>query len=171
HRDEPAQLAATQQIELGRTLIEDFNCIGCHKSDLRFLSGRAAPNLSSVGSRVSANWMFHWLEDPRHFRSSATMPSLLRTEQERADVAAYLAGLSDDRVPAPQRGPLTPTVSPEGGEGDRRAGEGDPGRTGQGETLFISIGCAGCHDTNGVQLAGIGSKYSVSALSAYLVNQ
>ena len=143
YTNDPSETASAAQLERGRQLLEDFNCAACHRTDNSIFRGRVAPDLSDAGSRLKKEWVYRWLENPRHFQTNATMPALLQSGQERADVAAYLDAL---RSPAP---PMA----------------GAAGLSGK--TLFDKIGCAGCHSAS---LAGVGSKWQTEALAAYLMN-
>lgn len=145
---DPPDLAASKQLEAGRNLITEYNCVGCHSTDRPFLKNRSAPDLSFIGSRTTPGWIFKWLEDPQHFRASSLMPRISLTRQQRADVAAYLGRLK---------------------KSGERARSVTQANTGHGEVLFQTVGCAACHNnTNGVSLAGIGSKYSLASLAEYL---
>ncbi len=57
---------------------------------------RFAPELSGIGSKVGAEWLYDWVRNPRHYSSTSKMPSLRLSEQEAADVAAYLVTLKHD---------------------------------------------------------------------------
>jgi cbb3-type cytochrome oxidase cytochrome c subunit/peptidoglycan hydrolase CwlO-like protein len=57
---------------------------------------RFAPDLSAIGSKVSEEWLFSWLKEPRHFNSTTKMPSLRLTDQEALDLAVYLKTLKHD---------------------------------------------------------------------------
>lgn len=57
---------------------------------------RFAPELSGIGSKVGAAWLYDWLRNPRHYSTTSKMPSLRLSEQEAADVAAYLVTLKHD---------------------------------------------------------------------------
>jgi len=149
HVEAPAELAATQKSEHGRRLVEDLNCVACHTSG-ELLRGRVGPDLSAVGDRATATWIFAWLENPRHFRKDAAMPVLSAGAQDRADIAAYLAALKS-------KASLAAVAS-------------DATRAAKGKDLFASLGCAGCHDEQRHPLAGLGSKYSAAALAKYLIN-
>lgn len=129
----------------GRELVENFGCASCHKTG-SFVKTRRGPILSQAGSRLKPEWIYHWLENPRHFRPDTTMPTLLHTEQERADVTAFLATL------------VATNSAPKGtGQGDR------------GAELFQSTGCVACHTDSARSLAGLGSKYQTPGdLAAYL---
>jgi mono/diheme cytochrome c family protein len=136
-------------VERGQTLVEELNCAGCHKSAQQRLSSRVGPDLSNVGARVSAAWIFKWLENPQHFRAGAVMPALLTKVEDRRDVAAYLATLKDGR---------------------RKVNDYNPSKSkaAQGKQLFEAIGCANCHQDQAA-LEGLGSKWaSLGQLAAYL---
>jgi cytochrome c2/mono/diheme cytochrome c family protein len=72
----------------------------------RPIFSRYAPELSSIGSKVSREWLFGWLKDPSDYYPGTRMPSLRLTDQEAIDVAEYLLTLKDndgfDRSPFPQ---------------------------------------------------------------------
>ncbi len=159
HLNEPAELAAQGDIERGRTLVEELNCVACHASRSKFLTGRRGPDLSDVGSRTGAGWIYKWLEDPRRFRPQAVMPVVLTAERDRRDVAAYLGGL------------VSPKSPPAKGKGGKKgAGKDTAKDLPEGQKLFESVGCAACHGPSGISLSGIGSKFSVPALANYLLD-
>ena len=149
HESEPLDLQKSKEVDAGRALAAEYNCVACHATEHPFLQSRPAPDLSFIGSRASTNWIYRWLEHPQRFRVSALMPAIPLSTGERADLAAYLGGLKDT-------GLRTRTVSARNGQ--------------QGEVLFKTVGCVACHGTNGVSLAGLGSKYSIASLAEYLVD-
>ena len=134
--------------EKGRLLAEEFGCVNCHRTDSASLRGRLGPDLTSIGSRVSSRWLYHWLGDPQAFRPGSVMPRQL-DEQQRRDVTSYLLSL--------------------GGGGDfehkRMSNERGPYF---GRETYSTIGCAACHQQPGLSLDGMGSKMSLDALKAYL---
>ncbi|MBI3879183.1 MAG: c-type cytochrome [Verrucomicrobia bacterium] len=148
HRDEPAELAATRQAERGRELVEELNCTACHQPANKLLGGRRGPELSRVGDRATAAWIFQWLENPRHFRTNAVMPTVLTNAQDRADAAGYLASLKSPKPAAPAEG----------------------ARAESGKELFGKVGCVACHGDGGFSLTGLGSKFSAGELARYLAN-
>ncbi|HEX4796057.1 MAG TPA: c-type cytochrome [Humisphaera sp.] len=151
HSAVPPEVGASATIERGRLLAEELNCIACHKSESPAMVGRGAPDLSTIGSRVNPQWVVKWLEDPRHFRAHATMPALLASEQDRRDVATYLASLKD-----------TTTT--------RQVSTNDDAAV-SGRDIFENVGCANCHGKDGVELNGQASKWkSPDALSRFLLD-
>jgi mono/diheme cytochrome c family protein len=136
-------------VERGRALVEERNCAGCHKDGARGLVSRVGPDLSNVGGRANAFWIYKWLENPKHFRAAAVMPMVLSKDEDRRDAAAYLATLKNARK----------TISEYKHSAQKEK---------QGKEIFESIGCANCHGENGPAVSGLGSKTSIGQLAAYL---
>lgn len=138
---------AASLVEEGRELVENLGCASCHKPDATFVKERRGPVLSGVGGRLKPEWIYNWLANPREFRHDASMPVLLATDEERADVTVFLMTL------VATNSSLAGTVP----GGDR------------GERLFKNTGCIACH-TDAAPPAGLGSKYrQASDLAAYLL--
>lgn len=57
---------------------------------------RFAPELSGIGSKVTADWLYSWLIEPTHYAPDTKMPSLRLTPNEAADLTAYLMTLKND---------------------------------------------------------------------------
>lgn len=136
----PSSLKASQEADLGRFLAEEHSCTCCHvtASDNVLTRGmvvREGPDLTRVGERTYAGWIYRWLESPRKLRSATVMPELFSPDEagrvERFAVATYLASLG---------GPVPSEDRPSRG-GNRRG----QSSVAQGETLFRSIGCVVCH--------------------------
>ena len=140
------------RLELGRRLVEDLNCVGCHQAKSNSLKGRSGPDLSSVGSRAGRLWLVSWLKNPKHNRNDATMPVLLKRDEDIRDVTLYLSSLKHPRWN--EASPKKP----------------NPKRIQQGKDLFNLIGCIACHGKGGISLANIGKKSNVEALKRYLLN-
>jgi mono/diheme cytochrome c family protein len=69
-----------------------LGCLACHSMDENPVDkpARHGPNLSGIGSKTSADWVFTWLKNPKHYRPDTQMPSLRLTDEEAADLTAYL---------------------------------------------------------------------------------
>ncbi|HEY1861428.1 MAG TPA: PA14 domain-containing protein, partial [Gemmataceae bacterium] len=175
----PAKLATDLRVDHGRFLAEERNCLACHKPAdntalLRGLQSRQGPDLSKIGERAYAGWIYRWLEAPQEIRPEAAMPKLFADDDagrvERHAVASYLASLG---------GPLKPPPS----SGSRR-----PASVAPGERLFGGIGCLACHRSKAKKanekevqssflphpvafsLNGLGSKTTPEKLAGYLNN-
>jgi len=57
---------------------------------------RFAPELSGIGSKTTAQWLYSWLMEPTLYAADTKMPSLRLTPAEAADIAAYLATLKNE---------------------------------------------------------------------------
>jgi mono/diheme cytochrome c family protein len=135
------------RVERGRYLIEELGCVNCHRSKSTSLHGRKGPDLTALGSRVTPEWLPKWLESPWAFRPGAVMPAVADA-QRRRDLASYLSSLRSPSKPREQK---------------VRGND-----VGLGGSLFGSIGCASCHQQNGLSLAGMGSKMTASAVAEFL---
>jgi mono/diheme cytochrome c family protein len=178
-----ARLLDDTLAEHGRFLAEERNCTSCHRPEegdrmAKGLQKRQGPDLSQVGQRVHAGWVYRWLEAPQKLRPGAAMPQLFSDDEagrvERYAVASYLASLG---------GPLRAENKPPKDVQARRT---------RGRALFTSTGCVACHragDTNkdaeplsfyglgtaadvraGYPLTGLGTKTTPEKLAAYLNN-
>ena len=88
----------------GKRLVESVGCLACHSigentavREKRGTSYDIAPELSHIGSKVSADWALDWVRDPRHYNPSTRMPDLRLTDSEARDIVAYLMTLRDER--------------------------------------------------------------------------
>ena len=146
----PAQRdARARLVEQGRRLAEELGCAHCHDAQSSSLHARPGPNLLGIGSRRKRAWLYHWLRDPIAFRSDARMPDSLDRDQERRDVAAYLAA-QVSQSPAEDVGKVS--------RRDRETGR----------SLLGTLGCGACHRSDTLSLEGVGSKSDASTLAAYL---
>jgi mono/diheme cytochrome c family protein len=177
----PARLHSSVLLERGRYLAEERNCTACHRPDDRdrmaaTLVRRQGPDLSQVGRRVHAGWLYRWLEAPQKIRPGSRMPQMFTNDEagrvERYAVTRYLTSLGGPlKSPAMQ-------ISPKDLANIRK----------RGKDLFTSLGCIACHqpDTEKAQtadnaggltgarknypLSGLGSKTTPERLAAYLQN-
>ncbi len=59
---------------------------------------RFAPELSSIASKVSREWLFGWLKDPVAYFPETRMPSMRLTDLEALDITEYLLTLGENRT-------------------------------------------------------------------------
>ncbi len=93
--------------ERGQKLVKEVGCLGCHTA-----AGVAAndfgPELSNLGSKVTPEWLYSWLKDPKHYSKDTRMPNLRLSDQEAVDIASYLLSQRNDefdKAPVPQAKP------------------------------------------------------------------
>lgn len=147
----------------GRVLLGELNCIACHQADKeqeRAIPRKQAPVLDGVGSRVRVSYLRSFLADPQAAKPGTTMPHmpLGATPQETRDnVEAFVHFLAS-----------TGTVK------DTRP---SPKSVGNGQRLYLQVGCVACHGPHGgklkeeaaiVPLGELSKKYSIIGLSAFL---
>lgn len=108
----------------GRAAFESIGCLGCHRigSDRRGIDATLpdgttkkgfdaasyrthGPNLDGTGSKVSAGWLYSWVQNPKGYWHETRMPSLRLGGKEAADITAYLMSLkNDDFMARPRAG-------------------------------------------------------------------
>ena len=89
----------------GEKLFNGVGCAGCHlrqdgvkRADfLPTINRLHGPNLIRTGSKVSPAWLYAWLKNPKQYWPDTAMPSLRLSDQEAADLTAYLLSSRDPR--------------------------------------------------------------------------
>ncbi|MCB9915307.1 MAG: c-type cytochrome [Planctomycetes bacterium] len=90
--------------ERGREVFRVAGCLACHNMagfpgeeletrDFAFeLHGENehGPNLRGVATKVDRNWLFAWIKNPSAYSPETQMPNLRLSDQDAADVTAYL---------------------------------------------------------------------------------
>ena len=93
-------LAKAGSVEMkGRKLLEDKNCLACHKINNN--GGDIAPDLSEEGKKVRPEWMFSFLTTPHRVRplQDARMPYFKMSGEEITTVIEYLAYVAGEKYP------------------------------------------------------------------------
>ncbi|MBF8247511.1 MAG: hypothetical protein HW374_311 [Bacteroidetes bacterium] len=128
----------------GKLLFESLGCQACHTAgevatvrEARGTTYDIAPELSRVGSKVSPDWMFDWVKNPRHYSVETRMPSLRLTDSEARNIVAYLMTLKDGRKLDQPNLDL-----------------GNAQKIARGDKLIREFGCAGCHTIKGMENEG-----------------
>jgi cbb3-type cytochrome oxidase cytochrome c subunit len=169
------------RLSRGILLVERSGCYGCHKIEGWEGIRKPGPSLEKISSKVSPDWMWKWIKDPRSFRPETNMPKIFdlsnsndkksqsRNNAEIWAIATYL-GVKSKPYDAGNSTTL--------------------GNAEQGRKVFGSVGCLGCHrmddfEANGVvdeavptqikrgfgpNLSQVGSKVSVPWLKTWLKN-
>jgi cytochrome c2 len=159
----------------GRKTFETVGCLGCHRigDDQRGMDAFWAasyrthgPNLDGTGTKVNAGWLYAWVKDPKSYWAHTRMPNLRLTDQEAANVTAYLMSLKHDgfRKPAPAmdngvrdaaiKEHLLAASVPVKTADEQIAKMSDEQRTlFLGEKTIGRYGCFGCHEIKGFEKA------------------
>jgi len=144
--------AITTDPSSGPSLYGESFCSSCHavqNAAGNLVGGNLGPELTRIGNKAKPEWLQAWLQNPRTYDATTPMPHYRFTSLQIAILAGYLQGKSD----------------PDYGANVHL----DPGTAVQiahGRKLIVELGCAACHEINGVQkpedfapeLSSIGSK-------------
>ncbi|HET6929427.1 MAG TPA: c-type cytochrome [Candidatus Acidoferrum sp.] len=181
-----ADLKETPQLARGRELLSRLNCQGCHKLK-NVEPSRLGPDLSSVGFKVTREWIYKWLKEPRtvldkdgnttvngyESGDESRMPRFRLKEEEIKALSAYL---SVQKAKPIERYKINPAVV--------AAWSKKPTLVSDGEVRFRQMMCTTCHPvavTRGgetkliggniaPELTRVGSKVSEEWLIAWLRN-
>ncbi|MBI3306577.1 MAG: c-type cytochrome [Candidatus Omnitrophica bacterium] len=75
--------------EIGERLVKELGCLGCHSvGDMK--ANNFGPELSGLGSKVKADWLFTWLKNPKHYSPGTRMPDLRLSDEEASNIVNYL---------------------------------------------------------------------------------
>ena len=182
----PAVLKETPQLARGLELLTHLNCQGCHK--LNNLDRPAlGPDLSSVGYKVTREWIYKWLKEPRTIldkdgnvtvngyenESEPRMPKFRLKEEEIRALSAFLSIQKAEQI---EKYTINPAVV--------AAWSKKPDLLSQGELRFRQMMCTTCHSLAvtragetkliggeiGPELTKVGSKVNEEWLIAWLRN-
>jgi mono/diheme cytochrome c family protein len=145
---EPAKKTLAGNAARGETLMETVGCKGCHIVEAEDREHRQdgrsydiGPDLSTVASKTSEEWIYDWVRNPKHFAPETQMPNLRLSDQEAADIAAYLMEYRNSKnLPADYAKPL-PDLN-------------DTQLIAEGKALIRNFGCHGCHVIQGMEKEG-----------------
>ncbi|MEA1881931.1 MAG: c-type cytochrome [Candidatus Marinimicrobia bacterium] len=178
--------------EKGRILVNSLGCLGCHTTEgeelvelksANSMRREHGPTLVKLGSKTTQKWIYNWIRDPQSYHPATKMPNLRLTNQEAADISAYLISHSDKKfekqtVPAIDEYELNSIVTEFLGSNLRKE-EVDARIAGMnvdqklnyaGGKLIRQYGCFSCHDIDGFEDAKpIGTP--LSAESSKLISK
>lgn len=77
----------------GAKVFEQVGCLACHSTRTAkdtFTINNHGPDLSRIGEKVKPSWLFQWLKNPKHYWAETRMPSMRLSDEEAANLTAYL---------------------------------------------------------------------------------
>ena len=136
----------------GPSLYGESFCASCHavqNAAGNLVGGDLGPELTRVGNKAKPEWLAAWLQNPRVYDATTPMPHYRFTPQQIATLVAFLQAKTDSDYGS---GVHLDTAGPQ--------------QIAHGRKLIVELGCAACHEINGVQkpenfapeLSTIGSK-------------
>lgn len=181
-----AGIKETPQLARGRELLAHLNCQGCHKLN-NLDRSTLGPNLSSVGYKVTREWIYKWLKEPRTILDkdgnvtvngyeNEDEPRMPKFRLKEDEIRALSAFLSVQKAKAIETYKINPAVmSPLAKMPDLLS---------QGELRFRQMMCTTCHSLAvtragetkmiggeiGPELTKVGSKVNEEWLIAWLRN-
>jgi mono/diheme cytochrome c family protein len=126
------QYPGTGDAAAGKKIVEEIGCLGCHQ--LNGTGSAFAPDLSRVGGKVSADWLYAWVRNPQDYQPKTSMPNFRLSDAQAADVTAYLMTLG--------------TKAERPGMAQKLA---DNAVVETGNRLVGRFGCYGCHEIYGME--------------------
>ncbi|MBZ5700623.1 MAG: c-type cytochrome [Acidobacteriia bacterium] len=180
-----ADLPDTPDLNRGRLLLGEFRCVGCHRLEGIERPAMLGPDLTDIGNKVSAEWIYKWLKEPRTiiddsgntavngYQMEPRMPQFRLNEEELRNLTAYLSSLRGKPV---EPYAFDPKVV--------AALENSPDLVDQGEARFRQMFCTTCHSLAvtrggetkliggdiGPEMTKVGSKTNPAWLAAWLRN-
>ncbi len=172
----------------GRETFRLTGCLACHnmspyteaeqadvtdRGQIPAETNEHGPNLRGIATKVSPEWLFAWLKDPASYWSETRMPDLRLSDEEAADIVAYIMedpeGIFTD-VPdgwVEQNSPYDREVLEEQARWFfNRAGREELARRFReewsddeallqaiGEKVVLNQGCHSCHEIQGLENA------------------
>ncbi len=143
-----ADLPQTPQLTKGRELLAELNCQGCHRLPGIERPAMLGPDLTNVGAKVSREWIYKWLKEPRAIvdkdgnvtvngyetEDEPRMPKFRLTETELRGLSAYLS-VQKAKVFVPYKIDARVVA----------AWSKNPELASQGELRFRQMFCSTCH--------------------------
>ncbi len=164
HKERDVPQAAI--LTLGRKLIEELNCVGCHKLD--GYEKRWVPSLDGIGSKVNRTWLVNWLRNPKSYFAKTKMPDFLFTDEEANILADFL--MTFKSFPNDVGLEPLPKVFTTASDAQREK------LIELGSTRFREARCISCHSVNGkggyvaTELGKVASKANAQWLYNYIKN-
>ena len=161
----------------GEELVRSLGCLGCHNIDpervrpeivtLATLRSEHGPALTGLGDKTTAEWVYNWVRNPTGYHTGTRMPDLRVTDQEAADIAAYLCGgdlgqhAAFGSTPVPETDAtklkeitldyMSSVMTLAQARKSINAMTEEEMVVGVGERLIRHYGCFGCHDIPGFE--------------------
>jgi len=143
-----SDLPQTPQLTRGRQLLGELNCQGCHRLPGIDRPTMLGPDLTNVGTKLTREWIYKWLKEPRttldkdgnvtvngyEAEEEPRMPKFRLTETELRGLSAYLSVQKANAL-APYK--IDPRVV--------AAWSKNPELVSQGELRFRQMFCSTCH--------------------------
>ncbi len=159
--------------KIGERLLKEVGCLGCHSVG-DYGVNDFGPNLYGTGSKTTAEWLYTWLKNPKHYHEETRMPDLRLTDEEASHLVAYLGTLRNegfDKQPLPEAKPevvdemvilfMRNKLRLDQAQEELEKMDPEAKFLYLGEKMIANQGCFGCHNIPGFKEAKpIGTELS-----------
>ena len=162
-------LKGADKLNLGLSLVDKAGCNGCHLVQDFPQLNKVGPNLKKLDAKVSREWVAKWIKSPKKFRHNTKMPSPFGQDNQ---ISPKMSAWNDAEIYA-----ISSYLVDENNGKKSSADHRFMGDASNGQHLFETIGCMGCHviepnpvvtettlkdqtKRQGPNLIGLGSKTS-----------
>ena len=147
----------------GMAVYNSSRCVICHPREGRGGAVKYvyAPDHSKIASKISKDWLFQWMKNPKAYNSETKMPHYRFTDEEIEALVTYMSGefIDWDALEEEEEGESVKVAVEEVKVIDLVSVE-------KGRQLILKYGCFGCHEIKGfekeskigVELTSFGSK-------------
>ncbi|MSR64835.1 MAG: c-type cytochrome [Verrucomicrobiae bacterium] len=147
------------QIENGRWIVKELNCVGCHVVEKNGGAILATldpsqkqmwpPNLAGIGTKLKPTWLYHFLQDPGdnkyRYWLNVRMPTFGFSDEQINTLSRYFALLDEQLFPFEQ-GALQTKYSP------------PKENVESGEQIYEKFQCLKCHQVRPAEMAARASN-------------
>ena len=125
----------------GEIRFNQMFCVTCHSLSVirggqsQLIGEDIGPELTKVGSKVNPDWLVAWLRDPQGYLKHTRMPQYQWSDQDLYEVTQYI----EKKLTDPDLLKDVPAL-----------GAPTPKEVELGRNLFVTKGCAECHNIQGV---------------------
>lgn len=155
-------------IQNGALVVSNVGCLACHINE-DVSRTEAGPRrtfgqpLENIGNKTTYEWLFDWVRNPKHFNADTYMPDMRLTDQQAADVAAYLMTLKGPAGEGPKATPdqkavdealleyLTATMPVEDAKSQLAKMDASRKQVELGQRVIARYGCFSCHEIKGFE--------------------
>ena len=144
-----AEIPEGKRINVARSLFMENGCNGCHLTKGFEKLPKVGPDLRHVSSKVTKEWAFKWVQNPKAFRPTTRMPryfgnsnnnSPQDVDRSNVEIRAMVEFIFSKSTPI--------EYAPQNLSGDAA----------NGKKLVSDLGCVGCHLREGEQPASIDTR-------------
>ncbi len=136
-RVEKASAATADALAQGPSLYGQSFCASCHavqNASGTLVGGNVGPELTKIGSKVKPEWLEAWLRNPDIYDRDTAMPHYRFNEKEVGVLAGFLEAKTDSDLLA-----------------NVHLSDATPDQIAHGKRLVTELGCASCHEINGLK--------------------